>query len=351
MSVQTQIDRLNTIKERIRTNLVAQGITVPADTMLDEMAEQILSVAGEDGQRGTGLLAVTTGPSSYTTEVGGITPKYRMALSTIKSQSGVTEVLLGDTIRYSYYHYPIAYLDASYAYCTTRVSIRGTAGTTPVKGTDYWTAADQESIVQQVITALGTPVFGRVDGENVITLTGALADGTYTFQYEDEEGNTYLLGSYTKEPEPTYTNILPLAINSDGTLYNGGQGWKTDTRLSSSGNESTSNASGIEVTGFIPVVYGDSLYLKNIEMIRQGTNADKCYVTVYNSAFTRLGDWRLDFTTDYEGFVFDGNNNLVQINVIDGGGFSGPVSDAAYLRFSAMEINSTSIVTKNQPIA
>lgn len=83
---------------------------------------------GETGQRGTGLLAVTTGPSSYTTAVGGITPKYRLALSTIKSQSGATEVLLGDTVRYSYYHYPIAYLDASYAYFTTRVSIRGASG-------------------------------------------------------------------------------------------------------------------------------------------------------------------------------------------------------------------------------
>lgn len=138
MSVQTQIDRLNTIKERIRTNLVAQGITVPADSMLEDMATQILSVAGEDGQRGPGLLAVTTAPSSYTTEVGGITPKYRMALSTIKSQSGVTEVLLGDTIRYSYYHYPIDYLDASYAYCTTRVSIRGATGAAGTSVTHEW---------------------------------------------------------------------------------------------------------------------------------------------------------------------------------------------------------------------
>jgi len=30
----------------------------------------------------------------------------------------------------------------------------GTSGTTPVKGTDYWTAADQASIVNDVLTAL-----------------------------------------------------------------------------------------------------------------------------------------------------------------------------------------------------
>lgn len=48
-TVREQLDRLAAIKERMRTNLVAQGVTVPAETMLDAMAEQVLSVAGEDG--------------------------------------------------------------------------------------------------------------------------------------------------------------------------------------------------------------------------------------------------------------------------------------------------------------
>jgi len=91
---------------------------------------------GADGQRGTGLLAVTTAPSGYTTAVGGITPKYRMALSTIKTQAGVTEVLLGDTVLYSYYHYPIDYMDASYAYFENRVSIRGATGAAGADGKD-----------------------------------------------------------------------------------------------------------------------------------------------------------------------------------------------------------------------
>lgn len=50
MGVQNSIDRLNSIKERIRVNLVAQGLTVPDDAMLADMAEQILSVAGENGR-------------------------------------------------------------------------------------------------------------------------------------------------------------------------------------------------------------------------------------------------------------------------------------------------------------
>jgi hypothetical protein len=72
---------------------------------------------------------------------------------------------------------------------------KGDPGTTPQKGIDFWTPADQEAIVQQVITALGTPVFGRVDADNNIILTGELADGTYTLKYEDAAGNLTEIGS------------------------------------------------------------------------------------------------------------------------------------------------------------
>lgn len=84
---------------------------------------------GADGQRGTGILKVTTAPSSYTTAIDDYTPKYRIALSTVKSQSGVAKVLLGDIIENGYYHYLIDYLDATYAYTSlARTSIRGATG-------------------------------------------------------------------------------------------------------------------------------------------------------------------------------------------------------------------------------
>lgn len=123
---------------------------------------------GATGQRGTGLLAITTAPSSYTTEVGGVTPTYRIALSAVKTQAGVSEVLVGDTIRYSYYHYPIIHVDASYAYCRARVNIRGAAGAagaTPVKGTDYYTDADKAEMVNAVKAALNSETW-------VFTLSG-----------------------------------------------------------------------------------------------------------------------------------------------------------------------------------
>lgn len=96
----------------------------------------------------------------------------------------------------------------------------GANGKTPVRGTDYWTPADQEAIVQQVIAALGTPVFGRVDADNNIILTGELADGTYTLKYEDGEGNVTEIGTLTQGGSgPAYTNLLPTYLVARDARY------------------------------------------------------------------------------------------------------------------------------------
>lgn len=160
---------------------------------------------GDTGQRGTGLLAVTTGPASYTTAVGGITPKYRMEISTIKTQAGVTEVLLGDTVRYSYYHYPIAYLDASYAYFTTRVSIRGATGAAGAAGSDA--TVTKESIE----TALGyTPVSPDdipASGDNVPDYVRTEAERVAAVVQERQNENTItaILSSDYHLPNPSHT--------------------------------------------------------------------------------------------------------------------------------------------------
>lgn len=160
--------------------------------------------AGADGERGTGILKVTTAPTSYTTTVGGVTPVYRIALSTIRSQAGVYPAIVGDIVEQSYYHYPVIYVDTSYAYLGSRTSIRGDTGAggtagvgissvtqtttsdedggenqitmtltngktsvfrvfngskgsdgyTPQKGVDYFTAADKTEMVNAVLAAL-----------------------------------------------------------------------------------------------------------------------------------------------------------------------------------------------------
>jgi hypothetical protein len=53
----------------------------------------------------------------------------------------------------------------------------GADGYTPVRGTDYWTEADKVEIVQRVIETLGgNPIFGIVDENNNIVVSGDLPD-------------------------------------------------------------------------------------------------------------------------------------------------------------------------------
>lgn len=220
-----------------------------------------------------------------------------------------------------------------------------------------------DEVVEEVLARLGTPVFGTVDENCKITLTGALADDkTYTFVYEDEDGVESVIGTYTKAAPPAYTNRLPLAINADGTLYNGGQGWKTNTRLNSSGAESTSSADGIEVAGFIPVKSGDKVYLENIVM-NTGTKADKTYMWLYDSNFTKMdGRYRLFSqygsafdTQKNQGLIATDENGNITMLTIDHdvfytGSSHADLSKAAYLRISCEEINADSIITVNEPI-
>lgn len=222
----------------------------------------------------------------------------------------------------------------------------------------------QEEIVQQVIAALGTPVFGTVDAEKNITLKAdALADGTYTVFYEDAEGNKTTIGTLTAKAGPKYTNLLPLAIGSDGKPYNGGKGWKAGTRLNSSGAESTSSATEIEVTGFIPVKNGDVIYLSGITM-NNGTYANQTYMWLYDSSFTKMnGRYRLfsQWSTETmntlksQGLIdMDENGNItkltVQNNVFYTGSDLADLANAAYFRISCEHIDDNSIITVNEPI-
>ena len=83
---------------------------------------------GAQGSRGAGIYNITTAPTSYTTTTGGFSPSYRIALSTVLSQGKSTEIIAGDSLRYSYYIYPVGYVDGNYVYLGTRVSIRGANG-------------------------------------------------------------------------------------------------------------------------------------------------------------------------------------------------------------------------------
>lgn len=314
---------------------------------------------GATGQRGTGLLSVTTAPSSYTTEVGGITPKYRMALSTIKTQAGVTEVLLGDTIRYSYYHYPIAHLDASYAYFTTRVSIRGATGVdgtngadgmpgapgakgedgyTPVKGVDYYTDSDKAEWSTYIASELAKR--GQLKPEFANSISEC-TDTTKLYVLPDGFIYAYILTEV--ETGPSYKNWLTYSVNKDGTDYvgdNGEDGYRKGYRYSASSAVEKS-ATGYDCIGWLPVKPNDVIRITNVSEMSASTDASNyCTAIFLNSTFAQQN----------KTFYLTNSNNQI---TVENGLYTLVVpneSTICWVKLTLMGVTADTIITINEEI-
>ena len=93
-----------------------------------------------------------------------------------------------------------------------RWEIHGSNGITPVKGKDYYTETDKAEMVAMVIEALGgNPIFGVVDDNNNIVVSGNLTDGTYSVKYEMENGSTVNIGNLVLDTNVYYTVTNTLA--------------------------------------------------------------------------------------------------------------------------------------------
>ena len=171
---------------------------------------------GEDGIRGTGIYTVTTAPSSYTTAVDGFTPKYRIALSTALSESGASEIIVGDTIRRSYYLYPVGYIDGTYAYSSSRASIRGATGAAGKTAYQYAQdggySATESEFACKLATPLVTPQMYGAVGDGV-------TDDTVAFQ------NALAANDNLFVPDGSYLITGTLDISYKKSLFsNDGQG-------------------------------------------------------------------------------------------------------------------------------
>ena len=147
----------------------------------------------------------------------------------------------------------------------------GDDGYTPVKGTDYWTAADKAEIVAAVIDMLGgNPVFGYVDSNNNIIVSGNLADGSYTVKYEMEDGSMVDIGDLVLDNTVYYavTNSLTNCVssNSDTQTAEGGSyyaaisansGYKLSSVVVTMGGTDVSSTAVSGGTISIAVVTGD----------------------------------------------------------------------------------------------
>lgn len=166
----------------------------------------------------------------------------------------------------------------------------GADGYTPVKGVDYYTEEDKAEFEEYIASELAKR--GQLKPE----FANSIAECTNTAKlYVLPDGliYAYMLTEVSKEP----TNLLPLATDTDRlTIYNS-KGFATDTRLSgSSGTTSTSSATGIKTTGFIPAKAGDKLYWS--DMAWAGATV-QMYIIAYDSNNAVTGKITIANTTEY----------------------------------------------------
>ena len=95
----------------------------------------------------------------------------------------------------------------------------GQDGYTPVRGTDYWTAADQAAIIADVEADLIDDTAAAGDTTKVWSAdkSSSVASGLLS---DLETNNSILESAFAEEYETTITLTEAKSINADGTLYN-----------------------------------------------------------------------------------------------------------------------------------
>lgn len=147
---------------------------------------------------------------------------------------------------------------------------------------------------------------------------------------------------------PSYTNLLPSAIDTDGSVYNG-VGWEKGYRLGSDGAPSGQNDSYL--TGFIPVKMGDVVHLKNVKWqngVTTGLSSSNQRVSFYDANKAHLGQTNAVGLGGTLLGVKDDNNIWTQFTVRSWSGVD--VGSAAYFRLNCAEISGDSIITVNEEI-
>ncbi len=130
-------------------------------------------------------------------------------------------------------------------------------------------APDQNGNVQ-----IGLPeVYGLVDENNNILLTGTLTPGTYTFKYEDEDGNMVPIGSYTVSGEDagedtggdTDEETVAYGVTLGRAKYTSADGNKVYHDVVSDNTQCFGIIHGV---GDQPGVYTDSTYTAESETVK-----------------------------------------------------------------------------------
>jgi len=213
-------------------------------------------------------------------------------------------------------------------------SIRGAPGRTPVRGVDYWTQEDQAAMDAFIVAELAKR--GQLKPE-FANSTDDCADTSKLYVLPDNEIYGYMTKTEVKEPK----NQIEHSIDSSNNSYNGGKGYKDNTRLSLSSGESDQN--GYTVTGFMEVQKGDTIRFTNINTAF-GIDKSNVFIIFYNSNFAYVGYLRGELAADalLAGECILDNNLTLS---------SGTLEGAVYFRVSMLTNTSGNyLITVNEPL-
>lgn len=233
--------------------------------------------------------------------------------------------------------------DRAYGYGATTYHSVATSLTHATISNAQTSIADGEGYTATIHAASGyaldsvTVTMGGVD----ITST-AYSNGTVTI--DAVTGNVTIVAVASKPR----VNQLPLATDTDGTIYNG-TGYKPNTRLNSSGNPTTQ--SGIYATGFIPVSAGQTVTFENMTLVADNSVSgwNYQYVSFYDANKTLLAgcslyarNWVVNGLGQITPYTLDGTN----LTSITPHGISGSrdLTNVAYMRVSAALIDGSSAI-------
>lgn len=156
-------------------------------------------------------------------------------------------------------------------------------------------------------------------------------------------------------PSGVYTNLVPTAIDTDGSVFDG-TGYRDGYRLSSSGSLSTQ--AGTTTTGFIPVAGTSVIRMGGIpwtpELPTDGSSRSS-YISFYDASFAVLGSYNVSVTSSAKSNAPRGIVTSATVTTDDNGvtTFTPVFSDAskiAYVRLNGWGSGANMIVTVNEEI-
>lgn len=226
---------------------------------------------------------------------------------------------------------------------------------TPIKGEDYWTEEDVESIVGEANVLIADEMAKKAQLKPEFTNSVEGCEDT-TKLYVLPDNHIY---AYTPD-ENTYTNWLPISTDTDGTIYNG-KGFKEATYLSSSSGLPSSSSGAYVTTGLIPIpTLGDVvLNFANMQVGLNDSYVRLCFYDTKENGYALIEcndsrNWKALGDNPYNvGYTLDANGEYVvsvdatnRITNQVGGG----KNRAAYVRLCALGIDADSIITVNEEI-